>query len=337
MRIGLIGYGAWGRFHARALAGLEGVTLAGIVCNGDASAAAAAADFPDVPVHRSLPALLAAPLDAVDIVAPNHLHAEMALAAIAAGKHVIAEKPLANTGADCARIVAAARAAGVLVCINHELRVSHQWERIHREIAAGAIGTPMAASFSLFRRPFRPGAGGWRHDAPRVGSWILEEPVHFFDLLLWYFAGQGDPASLRADSSDAQGTLASNLTISVRYPTGAYFTVTQMLSGFEHHCALDIGGTAGALRTWWSGGDARVATSTAGMSILRAGADAPETMDFPHSGEVFELSEMLRRAVAGFSTGTSPMPAAEAAKAVLLCLAAEQACRTGAAVPLRFD
>ena len=336
MRVGLIGYGAWGRWHARALAGFPDVTLAAILCNGAESAAAAAADFPGISVLRDQAEFLAFPLDAVDIVSPNHMHAEQATAALAAGLHVMVEKPLANTVAGCDAILAAARAANRCVSVGHELRVSTQWGMIRDEIAAGHIGKPMAATYSLFRRPFRGGAGGWRHDAARVGSWILEEPVHFFDLLLWYFAEHGDPVTIRADSSAGAGGLQSNLSATVRYPSGAFFTVTQLLSGFEHHCALDIGGSDGALRAWWSGADARITEPTAGLSILRRGAAAPERRDFPHSGEVYELTEHLRRSIAMFRDGKSPMPASEARRAVILCLAAEEACRGGAPVALSF-
>ena len=336
MRVGVIGYGAWGRWHAKALAGLPGVTLGGIFAHGDDSAAAALADFPGIPVVRDRAALLALPLDAVDIVSPNHTHAEHAIAVLAAGMHVLAEKPLANTVADCDRIVAAAKAAGRCVSVNHELRVSTQWGMIRDEIARGAIGTPMAATYALFRRPFRGGAGGWRHDPARVGSWVLEEPVHFFDLLLWYFAAHGDPATLRADATATPDGLQANLSATIRYASGAFFTVTQILTGFEHHCALDIGGTEGALRSWWSGGDARITDAAAGLSILRTGASAPERHDFPESGEIFELREHLRRSIDAFARGESPMPAEEARRAVILCLAAEEACRTGATVDLAF-
>ena len=336
MRVGLIGYGAWGRWHAKALAGLEGVTLGGIFCNGAESAAAAVVDFPGVPVLRDRAAFLALPLDAVDIVSPNHTHADHAVAVLAAGKHVLAEKPLANSVAECDRILAAARAAGRLVSVNHELRVSTQWGMVREEIAAGRIGTPTAGNYTLFRRPFRPGASGWRHDGARVGSWILEEPVHFFDLLLWYFAEHGDPVSLRADASAGSGGLQSNLTATVRYASGAFFTVTQFLSGFEHHSALEIGGTRGAIRTWWSGADARITEPVAGVSILRDGAEAPERREFANSGELFELTEHLRRSIAGFRVGVSPMPAEEARRSVIVCLAAEEACRTGRPVDLLF-
>ncbi len=334
MRVGLIGYGA----YARALAGLPGVTLGAILCHGEASATAAAADFPTVRVLRDRDAFLALPLDVVDIVAPNHTHAAYAVAALAAGMHVLVEKPLGNSVAECDRIMAAAGAAGRCVSVGHELRVSTQWGMIRDEIAAGHIGLPMAANYTLFRRPFRGGAGGWRHDPARVGSWILEEPVHFFDLLLWYFAEHGHPATLRADATTGADGLQANLSATVRYASGAFFTVTQILTGFEHHCALDIGGSAGAIRAWWSGGDARITTPTAGLSILRQGAEAPETLDFPTSGEIFELTEHLRGSIEAFRVGGSPMPAGEARRAVLLCLAAEEACRTGAIIDLaRFD
>jgi myo-inositol 2-dehydrogenase/D-chiro-inositol 1-dehydrogenase len=287
-------------------------------------------------VFREREAFLAAGLDAVDIVSPNHSHAEHALAALAAELHVLVEKPLATTVGDCDRIIAAARAAERQVSVGHELRVSSQWGMIAREIGAGAIGVPMAATYSLFRRPFRGGAGGWRHDGERVGSWVLEEPVHFFDLLLWYFAVHGDPVSLRADASDGAGGMQANLSATVRYASGAFFTVTQVLSGFEHHCALDIGGSAGAVRAWWSGADARITTPVAGLSILRQGAAGAERYEFTDSGELFELETHLTRSIAAFGEGRRAMPAEEARRAVVLCLAAEESCRTGRDVGLVF-
>ena len=207
---------------------------------------------------------------------------------------------------------------------------------IGKAIASGEIGLPMAATYALFRRPFRPGAAGWRHDAARVGSWILGEPVHFFDLLLWYFAQHGDPVSVRADASDGMGDLRANLTATVRYASGAFFTVGQLLAGFEHHCALEIAGSAGALRAWWSGDDARTTAPRAGLAILRRGAEAPVQQAFAQSGEIFELTEHLRRSIAAFRAGRSPLDAAEARRAVLVCLATEEACRTGQEVKLAF-
>lgn len=327
MKVGVVGFGAWGKFHARGWGQVPGAELVGIVAHGDGSAGEAAAEFPGVVVHRDLPSLLNSGVEIVDIVAPNHLHAGMVVAALEAGCHVVVEKPLATSGADLERVLAAERDSGKLVSVVHELRVSEQWELIHREIAAGAIGVPMAGVYSLFRRPFRGGSGGWRHDPARVGSWILEEPVHFLDLLLWYFSAHGVPETVSATATP--GVLGGNVAMTVRYGSGAFFSVTQLLDGFEHHCALDIAGSAGALRSWWSAGDARVSESDAGLSIRRRGAAAAETIRFGRSGEVFELVEHLRRSHAGFLAGVSPLPAAEAALSVRVCLAAEAASRSG--------
>jgi myo-inositol 2-dehydrogenase/D-chiro-inositol 1-dehydrogenase len=332
MRVGVVGFGAWGKFHARGWGQVPGAALVGVVAHGDGSAGEAAAEFPGVVVHRDLPSLLKSGVDIVDIVAPNHLHAGMVVAALEAGCHVVVEKPLATSGADLDRVLAAERASGRQVSVVHELRVSEQWGLIHREIAAGAIGLPMAGVYSLFRRPFRGGSGGWRHDPARVGSWILEEPVHFLDLLLWYFGAHGVPRTVSAVATP--GVLGGNVAMTVRYASGAFFSVTQLLDGFEHHCALDIAGSEGALRAWWSAGDARVTESDAGLSIRKRGAEAAETIRFGRSGEVFELVEHLRRSHEGFLAGTSPLPAAEAALSVRVCLAAEAAARSGREEPV---
>src|SRR5262245_30910106 len=127
MRIGLVGYGAWGRMHAGAIRKLPHLALAGIVAHGEESAHQAMQDHQGVAVHRRLDDLLRDnTVDLVDIVVPNHLHADMAIAALAAGKHVLLEKPLATTIADGERIVAAAEASGLYLGVGHELHVSRQ-------------------------------------------------------------------------------------------------------------------------------------------------------------------------------------------------------------------
>src|SRR5436309_174397 len=180
MRIGLVGYGAWGRMHAATIARIPELSLAAVMCGSEASARAATADLPGVPVHLHLDRLLADKMiDLVDICSPNHLHAQMAVAALEAGKHVLLEKPMATTLADAERVVAAAERSGRYLGIGLELHVSKQWARVRELIAEGAIGRARYANLSLFRRPFRGGSGNWRHTSDRVGSWILEEPIHY--------------------------------------------------------------------------------------------------------------------------------------------------------------
>jgi myo-inositol 2-dehydrogenase/D-chiro-inositol 1-dehydrogenase len=338
MRFTLAGYGAWGRLHAQTLQRMPEAELCAVYCHGDASAAAAAAELPGVTVYRDFRRMLQeVPGEAVDIVVPNVLHADFACAALAADRHVFLEKPLATTVADCDRVIAAARSAGRVVAVNHELRVSQQWGAIRREIASGAIGRPRYASFTLFRHAFRSGSSGWRHDPARVGSWILEEPVHFFDLLMWYFAAVGEPVAVRARGNGPRAAegMYENFSASMIYPEGEFITVSQSLGGFEHHCTLEIVGDAGGVRSWWAGATARTGTPSFATRISRRGGE-PEALVAPHSGEVFELEEMLRAAIAGFRHNLAPVGAEEARRSIIACLAAEEACRTGDVIRLLF-
>src|SRR4051795_8557177 len=88
-----------------------------------------------------LGALLAAPgVDAVYISTTNEKHRPQALAAIAAGKHVLCEKPLAMTAAEAAEMGRAAEAAGVVFATNHHLRNAGAHIAIRELIATGRIG-----------------------------------------------------------------------------------------------------------------------------------------------------------------------------------------------------
>src|SRR5262245_22335781 len=150
MRFGLIGYGLWGRHHAHAIAKAPGATLAAIACRTETTAAIARRDFPDVPVSLDYREVLArGDVDAVDVVVPNDLHAEIGIAALERGKDVLLEKPLAPTLEDCDRLIAAARLSGRVLSVGHELRQSTQWGRIKSAIDAGDIGEPTWAVVNL--------------------------------------------------------------------------------------------------------------------------------------------------------------------------------------------
>jgi myo-inositol 2-dehydrogenase/D-chiro-inositol 1-dehydrogenase len=337
VRFGLIGYGLWGRHHARAIAHAAGATLAAIACRSEATAGIARRDFPSVPVYLDYRALLARKdVDAVDVVVPNDLHAEIALAALEHGKDVLVEKPLALTLADCDRLIAAQQRSGRVVSVGHELRLSSQWGTIKTLIDAGELGDLRCAAINLFRFPYRPGSDGWRLQARRVGSWILEELVHHFDLLLWYFRASGPPVSVYAAGtgrSDEPATSADFAAV-VRFRGRRHAVVTQTLEGFEYHLVAEVVGTEGALRGWWSGGTDRTREPAFELKVRRRGASAPESVPLAAAGEVFELEEQLRRAVGMFREGRPLVSSEEARRAIALCLAAEQSIREGREIPL---
>ena len=107
LKVGILGAGFFGAFHARAIAALPDVRLVAVCAEELTLAEAFAAE------HSGKPWRLArdaddASVDAVAITAPHHLHCELAVAALAAGKHVLLEKPMALSVAECSRIIASA-------------------------------------------------------------------------------------------------------------------------------------------------------------------------------------------------------------------------------------
>jgi myo-inositol 2-dehydrogenase/D-chiro-inositol 1-dehydrogenase len=251
------------------------------------------------------------------------------VAALDAGKHVLLEKPMATTLADCDRIVAAAnRATGRVLTVGHEQRLSPQWGRIRSLIIEGAIGRPEHVHVTLFRFPYRQGSGGWRYDRARVGSWILEEPIHFFDAILWYLADIGRPTSLVAlGTGDA--AMSRSLSVTMRFPGGVTACVNQILAGFEHHQTVEVVGSAGAIRSLWSGVMDRTFEPVASLRLKRAGSDRDEAIAIERSGEVFELEAQAVAAVEAFRAGRPIVTAEQGRAAVALCLAAERSAREG--------
>jgi len=343
IRFGLIGYGAWGRHHAAAIAEAPGAELAAIACRTEATAAVAQRDFPGVPVHLDYRDLLGRrDVDAVDIVLPNDLHAEVGVAALEHGKDVLLEKPMARTGEECDALIGAAARSGRVLSIGHELRLSAQWGRIKSTIDAGEIGEPRYMLFELFRFPYRRGAAGWRYERDRVGSWILEEPVHAFDFALWFFERWGDPTSVlalgsssgAADSRPQSDGMCNNFTALVRFPGGRYAVITQTLAAFQYHQVMEVVGSDGAIRGWWSGALDRTLEPTFGLTVKRRGQTEPETIAIERSGEVFELREQLARTVAAFDARRPLVTGEEAKKRVILCVEAERSLREGREIAL---
>lgn len=136
-----------------------------------------------VPAVATVEELLKLPLDAVYIATPTYQHAAQTLAAAAAGKHVLCEKPLALDVRESERIAAACRAAGVQLGVGYMMRFHAAHQRIREWIAADRIGTPVMARAQLSCwHP--PAAGHWRQVRALGGGGALADlALHCLDLL----------------------------------------------------------------------------------------------------------------------------------------------------------
>jgi predicted dehydrogenase len=129
-------------FMGRAIHAAEGAELSALATSDPAKAAPFQAFCPRLRVHASYDALLAdAAIDAVYIPLPNHLHVAWTLKALAAGKHVLTEKPIAMQASEIDQIIAARDASGLLAAEAYMIVHHPQWQRAKEWLAAGEIGT----------------------------------------------------------------------------------------------------------------------------------------------------------------------------------------------------
>jgi myo-inositol 2-dehydrogenase / D-chiro-inositol 1-dehydrogenase len=343
VRCGLIGYGAWGQHHARAIRSTDGAVLTAICARSEESRQRATNDHPYATIYRDHHDMLAREeLDLCDVVLPSDLHFPVARDVLQSGRHLLLEKPMALRVDHCGQPIELARSRSRVLAIGHELRMSSLWGKVKELIDAGAIGEPLYALIELWRKPYRLGAGGWRYDAKRVGDWILEEPIHFFDLARWYFAGAGEPVSLYAAASARRADhpeLHDNFSAILNFPRGRHAVISQTLAGWEHHQAAKLTGTDGAIWAAWSGATDRTFEPTFSLKLQRA-ADAPveEVPLAKTSGEVYELVDQVRAVIRAVREGTRvPCTGEDGLWSTMMCLKAAESLEKGQPVSLSLE
>lgn len=205
MKIGVIGTGILGSRHARVWHELPETELVA-VCDLDATRAEHIAQQYNARAFADYKTMLAqTELDAVSVATPDHLHRAPVLAALAAGKHVLQEKPLATNADDARAIVNAAETSGKIVMVNFSQRFVTDNVWLHDTLARGDIGKPRMIisvkhdNLSVPTNMIR----GWAHDT----SPLYFMTSHDLDLVHWFL--KVDPVSVMAQETrgtlDAQG------------------------------------------------------------------------------------------------------------------------------------
>jgi predicted dehydrogenase len=262
IRVGFVGTGWAERVQIPMFR--QGGLTAQAICSGNLQNAQRAAQALAIPeVYSTWQELIAADsIDVVSIVTPPHLHREIAVAALQAGKHVICEKPTALNVAEAEAMLAAAQAApNQLAIIDHELRFHPQRLHLRQLVKAGYVGSVLTVNITVHMGgrldPARP--WGWWSDAERGGGILGAVGSHMLDLCRWLFGkidrltatlqiGQlyrTDPAT----GSRRQVTADDYAQLLLRFANGAQGSIT--LSGLTPgptQAELIIIGAQGALR-----------------------------------------------------------------------------------------
>ncbi len=194
LRVGLVGYGYAGKtFHAPLLGTAPGITLAAIASS---KPDVVLADWPEVTVYPTPEALIAAAeIDLVVIATPNDTHAPLASAALAAGKHVVVDKPFTLTVAEAEALQAQAAQVGRVLSVFHNRRWDADFLGLQQLLASGRLGrvTEFTSRFDRYRPEVRQ---RWREAATiGAGIWYDLGP-HLIDQALTLF---GLPDAISAD------------------------------------------------------------------------------------------------------------------------------------------
>jgi predicted dehydrogenase len=273
LRIGLIGYGAIGRVHAMAYRDLpfhyglpaDRIVVAGVATRREETARQAAAELGGVPWTTDYRELLARPdVDLVDICTPNNAHAEIVLAAAAAGKHVYCEKPLAMTVAEGQRMVDAVTRAGVNSQMTFNFRFFPAILRARQLVEAGFLGRVFSFRGRYDRSSYvdLSKTMTWKLRKETAGAGALFDIAsHVLDLIYFLL---GDFAAVNAtlDTRVAERPLAGNpaqtevVTVDdlawlhLRLADGTPGTVeaSRLATGATNDLQIEIYGERGALR-----------------------------------------------------------------------------------------
>jgi predicted dehydrogenase len=194
VRVGIVGCGYQGRLMAQAMAEMSGLRVTACADPVRDAAAGVAALSGHLPVYLSAEELLEkGEVDAVIVATPHHVLGEIALAAIDAGKHVLAEKPIAMNEQEAARIEAAVAQAGVCYMAGYSLRFFAAQQQVHDLLAAGAVGEIQAVQAGIGQPPL----SDWFARAEMGGGALLYLGSHLVDEVLWYV--QDEPVEVFAD------------------------------------------------------------------------------------------------------------------------------------------
>ena len=189
VRVGIIGCGfVTGMKHIPAMTALsDRVTIAGLNDADLKRAQELAATLPEAKVYADYRAMLEdKSIDVIYVNTPNKTHCPITVAALEAGKHVMCEKPMASTGEEAEKMVAAAKRTGKKLSISYQNRFREDSQAIYGACRRGDLGEIYFAKAHAVRRKGVPSWGSFTRLEHQGGGPLIDIGTHALDLALWF-------------------------------------------------------------------------------------------------------------------------------------------------------
>ncbi len=280
LRIGLVGAGHIAASHLAAWRAARGCELAGILDVRREAAEARARQFGVRRVHDEIGSLVDS-CDVVDVCTPPATHAELARAALAAGRHLLCEKPLVTELAAWEELAGLIEGSGSRIAVVHNLKYVRAVRLARRWVEQGRVGRLLRLSRLFLTDPASDrmlGRPHWSHGLPG-GRWFETLPHALY--LTHHFLGPLEPASITAlhTASAPLGAPADEVTVVFRGPAGMADVHYSANCGLNRRL-LTLWGTAGQITvdllsdtaTLRTRGDSRLRRAGGGLGEALAAA-----------------------------------------------------------------
>lgn len=276
--------------------------------------------------YDAVASLLADPaVQVVYVSTTNELHAEQVIAAAAAGKHVLCEKPLALKLDDALRMVRACAAAGVVMATNHHLRNAATHRKLRELVQGGAIGRPLFAR--VFHAVYLPvHLQGWRIDKPSAGGGvILDIAVHDADTLRFILDAEPTEAvGMSQSAALAREGLEDGAMAVLRFDNGVLAQLHDAFTTPFAGTGIEIHGDKGSLF------GRNVMTQRAVGEVLLRDAQGERAIEVQH--ESLYARGVARFCAAVRGEGEPAATAVDGLRSLATALAIAEACHTGGTV-----
>ena len=270
VRAALIGCGKVGHIHATALKALPQADFVAVSDTSADRAAAFGLKYGTRPFSDVATMLDDARPEAVLIATPHPLHAAPTILAAKAGAHVLVEKPMAATLADCDAMLTATRQAGVRLGVISQRRLLEPVRRMKAAIDAGKIGRPALGVFTMYswRDPSYYASDPWRGKWDTEGGGVLvNQSPHQLDLLQWFMGPIAEISGAWANVNHPSVEVDDTAVAVLRFQSGGLGSiVTSVAQKPGIFTKVDIHGSNGASVGVETD---RGATFVAGMSRIK--------------------------------------------------------------------
>lgn len=277
MKVAILGAGFMGGTHARAFQKVPGVDIAAIYAHSDKRAGPLAEELGTVYTNDIDAILRDESIEAIDNCLPTPEHRPLTEAALAAGKHVLLEKPIALTDADAAALVAAGEASDRVFLMAHVLRFWPEYIELHKRATDGSLGE-LYSGLAYRRQPF-PAWSELFARSDLTGGAVIDMMIHDIDALNWVF---GAPHSVTANGiRNPRSNGWDQVQILIDYGTASGLVDGGMMmpESYPFTSTLQVLGSEGFLEYDFRAG---------GRSVEEAGG-TNELLLFPKEGDPSQL------------------------------------------------